>query len=196
MGVVGIGLDTNLSDQSPQLSGGHPTGGFEDPIDHFPGGYLCQVGGSLDDNPGSSQIDPPRSQRFPHLRQPLFQINCQVQVGCGRPAGQTQRRSDLSRRRLVGDLRIGIDLVHQLGDRSHVLEYPRLEMRSQPLMGLQHHNPVVTGQTLILDAGHHGGQSQSWFQCVDPRRQRSHPTPQSSNVCLQYDSQVRQETPR
>jgi hypothetical protein len=128
------------------------------------------VGGSLDEDPGTTQIDPTRRQRLPHLGQPRPQINRQVQVGFGCPAGETQRCSDLSRRRVVSDLRIGIDLVHQFGDRSHRLANLGLEESNHPLPSLQHPDPVKTRQVLTLDASHHRRQNQTRFQCVDPRR--------------------------
>jgi hypothetical protein len=73
-GVVGVGLDTDPTQQHVQLAGGHAGSPVDDQVDHFLGGFFGEVGGARDDHPGPAEIDLTRSQRLPHPGKPILQI--------------------------------------------------------------------------------------------------------------------------
>ena len=116
-GFVGVGFETETTQEGVELAGGQPGRPFDYLFHYLSGGFLGEVGGTGDDHPDPTQVDLPGRQRLPHPGKPLFQIQRQTQIGIGRPAGQTQPRPDLGRGRLGGDLRILFDPIHQIGDR-------------------------------------------------------------------------------
>ena len=74
LGVLGVGHQTQLAQQGPQLAGGEITGTVGD-IGHHPARRSAgQVGGAVRQHPGATHIDPTRTQHLTDLGKPLGHV--------------------------------------------------------------------------------------------------------------------------
>lgn len=146
LGVVGVGLDAEAPESGGQLPGGQSGGLLQELVDDRPGDVAIEVGGVLEDHPGPAGVDGPGCQQTPQAGEPVLEIGCDGELGFGGPAGETQRGADLGGGGVVGQRRVVVEVPVGVGERGEVPVQLRLVVGDHPLVGSQHHHPVVARQ--------------------------------------------------
>ena len=140
LGVLGVGDETQLAQQSPQLTGGEVTGTVGDVGHYLPPRLYGQVGGAVSQHPGLTPIDPTFAQHLTDLREPLCHIMSESDLVLSSGPGQPQRRPHLQGGELPREVVVTAASRH-LGDIGGPF---RLQVRRHPVPGdHQAHHVVI-----------------------------------------------------
>jgi hypothetical protein len=115
-------------------------------VDDLSGELIGEVNRLVNEDPGPSQVDRPRSQGVHHRRQPVLNDDGELELELGRSAGEMQGGPQLGNRGIHREFHVrfhppGVDLV---GDRRHRLEHHGLVIGHHPAVTPQGFDPVWT----------------------------------------------------
>jgi hypothetical protein len=176
-GFLGIGLDTQSSQQRRQLSGGEFGGSLQHPASHFPclgGGEMI---GAMENEVGSPPVKAARDELLPDGREASPENPGEGQFIVGGPPGEPKSGPNLGGAGILHKLQVILAVLVQffgngVGNRRHRGVHLGLVVGRHALMGSHDDHPIVTWESVYVDLRKHGGKCDPRLQGGQVGRQR------------------------